>query len=216
MLNLPQVHNGDAIVVIGTPLDLSASSTWSKGRIINSNNLDIHSSYNSYIVNEIIFNAPINAGNSGGPLLNLHGRVIGLVWGSAGSNGIDGVADTKFDDTAVAIPSNTLLKIVPYLIKYGSYSHPWLGIDGKAVSNGILVTSVIEGSPASFVGIHGNIYTNGKQVGDIITKVNNISIESPDEIISYIETKSIGDFVTLSILRNGNEYNVDVQLGEKP
>ena len=210
------IHNGDPIIAIGTPLDLSASSTWSKGRVIDSNNLDLHSEYKSYIVNEIVINAPINAGNSGGPLLNLQGKVIGMIWGSAGSNGVYGVADTTLDDEAVAIPSNTLLKIVPHLIKYGSYSHPWLGIDGKAISNGILVTSVIEGSPASFVGIHSYIATNGKPAGDIITEIDNIFVKSPDEIISHIETKSVGDSVTLTVLRNENAYNVEIQLAEKP
>lgn len=171
--------------------------------------------------------AAINHGNSGGPLLNMKGEVIGI------NTAI--IPDASLMNFAV--PSNTVKKIVPWLISSGKFLHPWLGIEGIDITSGIaqiinlneprgfLVTDVDEESPASQAGIQGgnktvfiaresrNIITGG----DVILKLDNKDIRNLADILVYLQQeKNVGDIVNITIFRDGNYKTIPVKLEAKP
>ena len=168
--------------------------------------------------------AAINPGNSGGPLLDSEGKVIGIntaIIGSAGSVGI-----------GFAVPSNTALRILPDLLEHGYVLRPWLGIEtiptvylrriGIDVPDGILITSVVNGSSAHQGGLRGASMTanvGGYQVpwgGDIITHVNEYPITTLEDLAQQIETRKAGDKVIISYIRNERDHSVTVKLILRP
>jgi S1-C subfamily serine protease len=171
--------------------------------------------------------AAINPGNSGGPLLDSHGRVIGvttLIYSNSGSN-----AGVGF-----AVPVNTVKRVVPSLMTTGRYADPWLGIQGTsitsllaeelglAVEQGVLVQTVVQGGPAAKAGLQGG----NRQVriedtfmatgGDIILAIDGVSVQDMDDLIVYLADTSVGQRVTLTVLRNGRQQRIEVRLGERP
>jgi S1-C subfamily serine protease len=159
--------------------------------------------------------APINPGNSGGPLLDLRGNVIGMNTAIFSSTG-------ESAGVGFAIPSNTVNKVVPSLISFGIYQHPWLGISGTDITpeiaevlgldeaKGFLVTDITSGSPADKAGVRGGYKIDdieGTEVrlgGDIIVGIDNNTVRKIDDILSYLEReKKVGDEVQLSVLREG-------------
>jgi serine protease Do len=179
------------------------------------------------IPNIIQTDAAINPGNSGGPLLNMKGEVIGIntaIFSNTGSN----------SGVGFAIPSDTMKKVVPSLIKSGTYKHPYLGVSGIDVTpdianvmklnetKGFLVTDITAGSPADKAGIHGgDVLTdlNGTEVelgGDVIIGIDNTSVRKIDDILSYLEVrKKDGDTTKLTIIRDGKPEEVDVTLSDR-
>ncbi len=134
------------------------------------------------------------------------------------------------------IPSAIVSKEVPTLIKSGSYQHPYLGISGTTLTpdlaqamnlnpsqRGALVEDVTPGTPAANAGLQGSSNTatiNGQQVnvgGDVITAVNGQKVTTMDDLISYLFGQTeVGQTVTLTVLRNGNETSVKVNLEARP
>ena len=179
------------------------------------------------IPNIIQTDAAINPGNSGGPLLNMNGEVIGIntaIFSNTGSN----------SGVGFVIPSDTMKKVVPSLIRSGSYKHPYLGVSGIDVTpdvakfmklnetKGFLVTDITSGSPADKAGIHGgDVLTdlNGTEVelgGDVITGIDNTTVRKIDDILSYLETqKQVGDTTKLTIIRDGKPQEVNVILSDR-
>ena len=179
------------------------------------------------IPNIIQTDAAINPGNSGGPLLNMKGEVIGIntaIFSNTGSN----------SGVGFAIPSVTMKKVVPSLIKSGTYKHPYLGVSGIDVTpdiakvmklneaKGFLVTDITAGSPADKAGIHGgDVLTdlNGTQVelgGDVIIGIDNTTVRKIDDILSFLETqKQVGDTTKLTIIRDGKPQEVNVTLSDR-
>jgi S1-C subfamily serine protease len=180
------------------------------------------------IRNLIQTDAAINPGNSGGPLLDSKGRVIGvntaIVSPSRASAGV-----------GFAIPVNVLKRVVPELIAYGRYRHPWLGVVGYTITptlarrlnlpvdQGVLVAQVYRGSPAHKAGIRGakDQVVIGSRIilvgGDIITAIDNTSIKGMDFLNAYLEDNTqVGQTVELSILRDGKPLKVKVVLEEEP
>ena len=179
------------------------------------------------IPNIIQTDAAINPGNSGGPLLNMNGEVIGIntaIFSNTGSN----------SGVGFVIPSDTMKKVVPSLIRSGSYKHPYLGVSGIDVTpdvakfmklnetKGFLVTDITSGSPADKAGIHGgDVLTdlNGTEVelgGDVITGIDNTTVRKIDDIFSYLETqKQVGDTTKLTIIRDGKPQEVNVILSDR-
>jgi S1-C subfamily serine protease len=174
--------------------------------------------------------AAVNPGNSGGPLLNMNGQVIGMNTAIFSETGV-------YAGIGFAIPSNTITKIVPSLITAGSYQHPWLGLIGiditpdiaKALglsldeAKGFLVIGVNEGSPADKAGIRGgDIVTNvnGREIrlgGDIILKIDNQDVRKIEDILTYLEgQKHVGDNVQLTIVRDGKTQTVNAILTPRP
>ena len=151
--------------------------------------------------------AAVNPGNSGGPLLNMKGQVIGMNTAIFSETGV-------YAGIGFAIPSNTITKIVPSLITTGSYQHPWLGLIGIDITpdiaealglsleeaKGFLIIGVNEGSPADKAGIRGGdkvTNVNGREIrlgGDIVLKIDNQDVRKIEDILTYLEgQKHVGD-----------------------
>jgi S1-C subfamily serine protease len=155
--------------------------------------------------------AAINPGNSGGPLLDSHGRVIGvttLIFSNSGTN-----AGVGF-----AVPVNTVKRVVPSLIATGRYADPWLGIQGLdaslaaetldlPVDQGALVQTVVQGGPAAKAGLRS---------GDIIVAIDETVVRDMDNLIVYLADTTVGQKVTLTVLREGRRQRIEVRLGERP
>lgn len=183
-----------------------------------------------YVIPDIIqTDAPINPGNSGGVLLNDQGQVVGVTAAiESNTNSNSGVG--------FVIPATIVKKVVPSLISTGSYQEPWLGIGGTDVvpqiatamnlnsdQRGVLVEQVTSGSPAVAAGIQAGSQTidvNGTQLvvgGDIIVSVNGQAVKSFNDLITYLASNtSVGQKITLGILRNGKPTTVDVTLAARP
>ncbi len=184
----------------------------------------------SYSIPDVIqTDASINPGNSGGVLVNDQGQVIGVT--SAIESPVQANAGIGF-----AIPSALVQRVVPALIKNGSYEHPYLGISGTALTpdlakamnlksdqRGALIEDITSGGPADKAGLHGSDRTvtiDGQDVGvggDIIVAVNNTSVKTMDDLIAYLTDQTeVGQKVSLTVLRNGKEITLDVTLGARP
>jgi S1-C subfamily serine protease len=209
---------GQMAIAIGNPLGFTDSITIG---VISGLNRSIP---NSNMRGMLQTDAAINPGNSGGPLLDDNGNVIGInTAAEIGATGADGMG--------FAIPSNLAVKIMPDLIAGKTVSRPWLGISGTAltqttasqlglsVNKGVYIVSVIANSPAEKAGLKaGGSNTDGTLVagGDVITAVDGKAVTSVDDLSAYISTKSVGDKVSLTILRNGQSITVQVTLDAWP
>jgi S1-C subfamily serine protease len=227
LANSSNVRPGEQVIAIGNPFGLSGTITTGivsqKGRLLP--NPDTGFS----IPNAIQTDAAINPGNSGGPLLNTKGEVIGMNTAIFSSTGV-------YSGVGFAIPSNTIAKEVPLLIKNGSYDHPWLGISGGKVSpdlikaiglptnyKGVIVGSVQPGSPAEKAGLKGLTQDNDNggggatHTGDIITAVDGRTVRQIDDIINYIESqKNVGDNIKLTVNRGGQIMDFTATLQARP
>lgn len=177
----------------------------------------------------------INPGNSGGPLLNLSGEVIGVNT-AIQTNGTTFGTTPSFGGISYVVPSNILTQVVPQLIENGEISYPWLGISGTTLTddlatamdlpveqNGVLVYEVIEDGPAAEAGLQGSdeqTTINGFNAiigGDVITKMNDQVINNFDDLLTYIVRQtSVGQTVTLEIIRDGETQTVEVTLLARP
>ena len=214
---------GQTVAAVGNPFGLSGSLTEGiisgLGRLLPSTPENIFGTDNrvaSFSIPDIIqTDAAINPGNSGGPLLNLNGEVIGINSAIFSNTGV-------YAGVGFAIPSNTLKKVIPELLKNGSYPHPWLGITGVDVTpdiakkmnlteaRGFLIIDVNSNGPADKAGIRGGdkIDTiDGREVelgGDIILAIDGNPVRKIDDILSHLEReKSVGDNISLTIIRDG-------------
>ena len=164
--------------------------------------------------------APLNPGNSGGPLLNAEGEVIGV--NSAVRIGSGGVVD-EFR-IGYAVPSNTIRALLPDLVVAQEVRRPWLGISGvplteevmnaAGIDEGIFVTRVFGGSPAERAGLTPYLASSG--VGDIITAVDGTAMRSVEDMVSYFNTLRPGARVTLTLQRGERGVDVDVVLAAWP
>ena len=174
--------------------------------------------------------ADINRGNSGGPLLDSSGRVIGVISAIYSPTGANA-------GVGLAIPINKAKRVAPVLIEKGRYAHPWLGIEhlgyeitpylaktlGLPVDHGLLIAQIYEDSPALRAGIRpatdeiilGNTrYLIG---GDILTAIDGVPLTSWEDLDAYLQEKTeVGQTVTLDIIRDGQPMQVQVSLGEEP
>jgi S1-C subfamily serine protease len=214
---------GQYVVAIGNPFGLNGSMSTgivsSLGRSMESMNESENGTF--FSAGDLIqTDAAINPGNSGGPLLNLAGEVVGV------NRAIRSFASTEGGDAlnsgiGFAVSSNIVARVVPSLIAEGSYDYPYLGISsvnalslaeaqqlGLDRTDGALIDSVANGGPADDAGV---------QPGDFVTAIDGVTIKNFDELISYLFThKSPGETVTLSVLREGAEMQIDLVLGARP
>lgn len=178
--------------------------------------------------------AAINPGNSGGPLFNLKGEVVGInqsirteTFDSATGNAVN-------SGVGFSISINLVKRIVPYLIRDGSYEYPYLGISsdpdlslaeiealGLNTYIGAYVTNVTPGGPADNAGIRGGAQPTAIELllagGDIITAIDGQPVNTFDDLLSYLTTnKSPGDTVVLTVLRDGESMDITVTLGKRP
>lgn len=196
---------GEVAIVIGNPLGLDLANSVTAGII---SALDRTITVEDRTMNLIQTDASVNNGNSGGPLINAYGQVIGITSAKVSSSVAEGLG--------FAIPIDDALPIINDLMEHGYVTgRPSLGITGSNVTSayssyygipqGFLVASVSEGSGAEKAGIQQN---------DIIIAINDTMITSISELNDIKNKCSVGDTVTLTIYRNGKKLDVDVVLGE--
>jgi len=230
-----QVRVGQRVVAIGNPFGLVGTMTVGVvsgvGRTLPSDVLAAGGG--TYSNPEIIqTDAPINPGNSGGPLLDSHGRVIGV------NSAIRTDGENRANSgVGFAVPINTVKRIVPQLIETGRAAYPYLGITADnsftmpelalalnlPVKRGVLISQVTEDGPADKAGLHGGnrrAEVRGVGVvagGDIIIAIDGVPLESFDQMIGYlILNTEVGQTVKLTVLRGNETLEVDLTLGERP
>ena len=204
-----QLRVGDTVAAIGDPLGVKYRGTYTDG-IVSAINRDVDMDGRTMTL--IQTNAALNSGNSGGPLINCYGQVIGIntmkIGAFTDSAGVEGIG--------FAIPSVTVKDIVDQLITQGYVSgRPTLGIEGEALSSfyqhyyrmpaGLYITRVETGSDADLKGI---------QDGDMLLSVDNQRITTMDELKSVLFGREVGETVEVIIYRSGERYRLKLVLDE--
>ena len=220
--NSSKMDVGDAVIAIGNPFGLSNTMTTG---IVSGIGRSLPISLGGFMIPNVIqTDAPVNPGNSGGPLLDMQGEVIGMNTAIlSGTNTFSGIG--------FAIPSNTITKIVPTLIEKGYYLHPYLGftsgtftsdlaVNGSLPTNleGAYVNTIMKNSPADKAGIQGSTTDQygSKHLGDVIIAVDGHNITKSDDLINYIgQHKSVGDSITLTVYRNGHAIDLKATLSAR-
>jgi S1-C subfamily serine protease len=217
--NSSALRVGDQVVAIGNPFGLDSSMT--TGIVSQIGRLLSIDERGFSIPNAIQTDALINPGNSGGPLLNMKGEVIGVNTAGIFPGGI-----------GLAVPSNTVLRIIPVLMEEKNYTHPWLGVTGNTLTadlakrekvdrtlKGVIIENIVRSSPADLAGLNGsNIDQYGeKRGGDIVTAVDGKQILKMEDLISYLElNKAVNENATLSVYRDGEIIDKQVTLKSRP
>lgn len=227
------VKVGQLAVAIGNPFGLEGTMTVgfvsAIGRSIPVNTRTAIGGARFSIPDIIQTDAPINPGNSGGVLVNDDGLVIGVPTAIETSSGQNA-------GIGYAVPSAIVQQVVPSLIADGTVQHPWIGISGTSLNSvlaeamgfdagqrGALVLTVTGGSPAETAGLRGSTRTveiNGQEAqvgGDVIVGIGDRAVDEFDDLISYLaQSVGVGDTITLTLLRDGQETKVDVTLAARP
>lgn len=206
------VRIGEPVATIGNPFNLTETLTIG---IVSQTNRFIEIEYdaqNRWVPNLIQFDAAVNFGNSGGPLVNSKGEVIGLVIARIGPDEGDGIY--------YAISSNKLKRVTDSLIAQGSFDYPWLGVTIMDITpqmvqdrnletvNGILVEGILADSPAATAGI---------EVDDIIIAIDGLALRDVAELTSYLgEHKSPGDATIVTLLRDNSKKDIFLEIGTRP
>jgi S1-C subfamily serine protease len=208
---------GQKVLAIGNPFGLDRTLTTG---VISGLQRPIRAQNRRQIEGAIQTDASINPGNSGGPLLDSHGRMIGInsqIESTSGSS-----AGVGF-----AIPINIAKRVVPELIKNGEVKRPKLGIVPRdvetlqnqvrlPVSSGVLIWQVQPGGPAANAGLRGMVQTEDGEIelGDIIVGVDGEKINNNDELYRALNKHRLGDTVSVEVVRNGTRMTVQVRLTE--
>jgi 2-alkenal reductase len=194
---------GDQVVAIGSPLG-EFTNTVSEGIIGGlDRSLDTGEGYS--LQNLIQHDAPISPGNSGGPLLNMEGQVIGMNVAKVDYQQANGASATGL---GFAIDGNTVKKIADEIIaNNGNVKYPYLGIASQETQDGQQVVQVQDGSPAA---------TAGLQPGDVITAVDGTTLDSDHLLQDELFKHQVGDKVELTVDRDGQTMTITVTLGERP
>jgi len=200
---------GDTVLAIGSPLGLAGSVT--EG-IVSALHRTITvgggqapggggSAATTY-ADAIQTDAAINEGNSGGALVDLDGKLIGInsAIATSGSTGNIGVG--------FAISANRAKEVADALIRGQKVSHPYLGVSvGDAQGGGAQIQTVQDGSPADQAGL---------EVGDVVTKVNDKAISSSLDLVGAIQSATVGEKLTLTVQRGGSDRTITATIGETP
>ena len=193
------VQPGDEVVAIGSPFGLTETMT---AGIVSAVDRTITAPNNYSISGAIQTDAPINHGNSGGPLLNASGAVVGVnVQIDSNSDGSEGVG--------FATPIDTVKGVADTLISGGKVQHAYLGIQvSDAASNGgAKVDTVVSGSPADDAGL---------KAGDVITAVGGKQTSTADDLTAAVNAYKPGDKATITVDRNGSTKSISVTFGTRP
>jgi len=219
-----QVQIGDSVVAIGNPFGLDRTVTTG---IVSAKQRQIRAP-NGFSISDVIqTDAAVNPGNSGGPLLDASGRVIGINSQIATSGGGN-------EGVAFAVPIETAQDVAEQLLDDGTVERAYLGVTGGSltpeaaealelsVERGVVVESVVQNGPADKAGIKGATgqTTIGGQTipegGDIIIELDGEEISGMDEVISAVNAAEPGHEVKLTVVRDGSEREVTVTLGKRP
>jgi S1-C subfamily serine protease len=220
-----QVVVGEPVVAIGNPLGYDFSVT---SGIVSAVDRNLQSPVQGLIIpNGIQTDAAINQGNSGGPLLNGQGEVIGINEQIASQSGGN-------QGLGFAVPINTAVRSFEQIKKFGEVQYAWMGIVGQTISpdiaqafdlpvdSGVLIAEVIDGGPAQDAGLRGGseqatvqdqTYIVG---GDIITKIDGESVTSMEDLIAIVDQHEPGDKIDVTYVRDGKTKTVALTLEERP
>jgi S1-C subfamily serine protease len=217
--NSSKLRVGDQVVAIGNPFGLESSMT--TGIVSQIGRLLSVDERGFSIPNAIQTDALINPGNSGGPLLNMKGEVIGVNTAGIFPGGI-----------GLAVPSNTVLRIIPVLMEEKNYTHPWLGVTGNTLTadlakrekvdrtvKGVIIDTIVRNSSADLAGLNGSSVNQygEKRGGDIITALDGKPILKMEDLISYLElNKAVNDNATFSVYRDGEIVDKEITLKSRP
>jgi putative serine protease PepD len=213
---------GEPVVALGSPFGLEGTVT---SGIVSALHRQMTAPNNFTINDSIQTDAAINHGNSGGPLVNGAGEVVGVnAQIESESGGSDGIG--------FAIPSKTIESIVPQIIADGSVEHAYLGVGVAEISQsvaeelgipaGVELTDVRDGGPAAEAGfqaadgsatVDGQSYPTG---GDVITAVDGKAIKTGAELQNAVDAKKPGDSISITYTRDGQSQTVDITLGTRP
>ena len=226
---------GQIVIAIGNPFGLAGTMTQGivsglERTLPAGSDTSASQTGAGYSIPDIIqTDASINPGNSGGVLVDIDGKLLGVTAAiESSSNSSAGVG--------FVIPSAIVNKVAPALISSGKIAHSWLGLSGttltpdlatamnlKADQNGALVVTVTPNGPTSKAGLQASGQTasvNGQQLpvgGDVITAINGHAVQHFDDVISYLfSNTNLGQTITLTILRGGQQQDVQVTLAERP
>jgi S1-C subfamily serine protease len=218
-------RGGDSVYAIGNPFGLDRTMT---AGIVSATGRDIQAPNGVTIPNAIQTDAAINHGNSGGPLLDARGRVVGVNSQIEGGT-VDGNVGIGF-----AIASDTAKAIAAQLMAHGRAAHAWLGVEVAAAegglgrplpalpTRGVIVERVLSGGPAAKAGLRGSDRqetVDGVTVpvgGDAIVAVDGTPIHTPAGLSAAIAARRPGERVRLEILRHGATWDVELTLGTAP
>lgn len=225
-----ELQVGQFVVALGNPFGLKRSLTFG---VVSALGRVIRNPKGGFISEAIQTDTPINAGNSGGPLLDLNGSVIGInsmIVSPSGAN-----AGVGF-----AVPSETVRRVIPALIQNGRYPHPWLGIQTielnrgwvklmeksgleMPVDEGLLVVATYSGSPAAESEIQGgNRYLRLGNIqipvgGDVIVRIEDQPVDTHKELIAYLENNvNIGEAITLTYYRGDEKRTARLTVEDRP
>lgn len=214
------VRIGEDVIAIGNPFGLEQTLT--RGVVSGLNRIMPGSPLLTLPL--IQTDASINPGNSGGPLMNRCGEVIG----------INTSVLAEAQNIGFAVPINVAKSVIPELVKHGRVIRPWLGVSGKLVEkrlmgiinlpleDGFLIETVDPGSPAEQAGIHGGdlpLTIAGTELllgGDIITEINGQPAGDAEALLKAIGSLKVGDKVRLTLFRNKEKRNIELNLSERP
>ncbi|HEX9416814.1 MAG TPA: trypsin-like peptidase domain-containing protein [Gaiellaceae bacterium] len=188
---------GDSVVAIGSPFGLEETVT---SGIVSALHRQM-SSPNGFAINDSIqTDAAINHGNSGGPLLNTQGRVVGVnAQIKSDSGGNEGVG--------FAIPSNTVRSVVSQILATGKVEHAYLGVRIDTTAQGVRIGAVVPGMPAAAAGLRS---------GDVITEIAGRKVTSAQGLQVAIAAKHPGDTISVTYTRAGQSHTVQVKLANRP
>jgi S1-C subfamily serine protease len=223
--NSSSVEVGDPVYAIGNPFGLDRTMT---AGIVSATGRDIQAPDGLTIPKAIQTDAPINHGNSGGPLLDRFGRVIGIN-DQIESGSVDGNVGIGF-----AVPSDTSRTVARDLINTGHAEHAWLGVEADTIdpslagvvrglpSHGAAIARVVKGSPAAKAGLKAAtraVTVDGLSAplgGDTIVAIDGKSIGTSQQIADAVAAHRPGDRVELAVVRAGKRRTVTVALGNVP
>ncbi len=195
--NSSAVQVGSGVVAIGSPFGLAETVT---SGIVSALHRSIDSPNQFTITNSIQTDAAINHGNSGGPLLNSQGRVIGVnAQIRSESNGSEGVG--------FAIPSDTVRSVATQLIASGKAEHAYLGVSIDSTAANARIAGTRPNTPARRAGM---------KAGDVVTALGGKQISTGDELASAIAAHKPGDTVSVTYTRDGKSHTVSVKLATRP
>jgi S1-C subfamily serine protease len=216
---------GEPVVAIGNPLGYDFSLT---SGIVSAVDRNLQSPVQGAIIpNGIQTDAAINQGNSGGPLLNANGEVIGINEQIASQSGGN-------QGLGFAVPINTAIRSFEQIKEFGEVQYAWMGIQGQTITsdiaqafdlpveNGVLIAEVVDGGPAQKAGLRGGTeqatiqdqtYIIG---GDIITEIDGKRVPSMEDLIATIDEHDPGDTVDVTYVRGGKSRTTELTLEERP
>jgi len=229
---------GEMVVAIGNPFGLSGTMTVgvvsALGRTLQTERTtEAGAAFRAGAI--IQTDAAINPGNSGGPLINLHGEVVG-VNRAIRTEAFTVTGDAVNSGVGFAIPSNVTRKVAEAIIEGGTFKYPYLGISSPSENawnlwtleelglppdaSGVYITCVTPGGPADLAGVNGAQPCDNPSLvpgGDLLIAIGDHAVISMDDLVSYLVSHTeVGEEVTLTVLRDGNELQLQTTIGARP